>query len=415
MSVPQESPATRMSGDTRTGIGESGPWSFVGLLVAHRKRLIQYPLLISLAVVLLSFLFPNTYRSQVTILPPERNFQSMTEVMSGLPPGMFGSEMALPFMATPSDILAAVLTSQTVRDAVTSRERLAARWDVPAGLASSQLLTRTIVRVRPTGIIDVMYDDHDRHFADTLVNSLVASADLINQEIANTKARRTREFVEGRLAETTVQLDSAAAALERFQNTHRTIALDAEVTALVENAARLRAQITSDQIELSVLEESLAPEHPRVRALRTRINETTRSLRDWEASRSHDSTRSFLGMGLSEVPQLAQELATLIRDVRVAETLYELLAQQYEHARIQERRDTPTFSVLDWAVHGGRKVAPRRSLVGLMTFAAMFALVLAFFLGQMYVYRLAANRPERYRIVVGLWEEIRPRRKRDTS
>jgi uncharacterized protein involved in exopolysaccharide biosynthesis len=198
-------------------------------------------------------------------------------------------------------------------------------------------------------------------------------------------------------------LDSATAELERFQQQHRTIALDVEVKAMVEGAARLRALQTADEIELSVLKESLSEDHPSIRSLITRIGRTEQKLMELETPVASDSSRAYLGTGFTELPKLTQELAIRLRDVKVSEALYELLTQQYEHARIQERRDTPTFSVLDPAAGGGEKVRPKRLYLGLGTMMVAFALILSIGIIQNWLARLAVADPDRHETIRTLW------------
>lgn len=380
---------------------EGGSLGLVRILVDNRGLLWKYPLAMTLLVVAISFLFPNVYRSTVIILPPERDFQSMSQPAGELK-SFLASGMALPVMATPSDILAAVLESRTVRESTSVALDLPTRWDMGPNDVVEKLEAATAVKVAPTGIISFGTEFKNRWFADTLANTMVHIADRLNQSIVNTKASRTRQFVEERLLVTRRQLDSAAAELERFQQQHRTIALDVEVKAMVEGAATLRAQQTADEIELSVSRESLSSDHPRIRALTTRIARTEQKLLGMDAPAAGDSSRVYLSTGLSEFPRLAQELAVRLRDVKVAETLYELLTQQYEHARIQERRDTPTFSVLDPASGGGEKVRPKRLYLGLATLLVALVLMTGLVIVRGWFERLAIADPERHESILAL-------------
>jgi hypothetical protein len=372
------------------------------LLVQNRGLLWKYPLSISVLVVAVSFLFPNIYRSSVTILPPERDFQSMSQPTGDLKTFLAGG-MALPVMATPSDILAAVLESRTVRESTSVYLGLPLRWDMRPQDVLEKLRGAVEAKVAPSGVISFWVDYKDRWFADTLANTMVHIADRLNQTIVNTKASRTRQFVEDRLNETRRQLDSAAAELERFQQQHRTIALDVEVKAMVEGAAKLRAQQTADEIELSVLKESLSEDHPSIRALAARIGQTEQKLMELETPTTADTSRVYLGTGFTELPKLAQELAIRLRDVKVSEALYELLTQQYEHARIQERRDTPTFSVLDPAAGGGTKIRPKRLFIGLGTLVVAFLLIFGLAIGRSWFARLAVVDPGRHETIRDLW------------
>lgn len=411
LSHSHEPPIPSPNSSNEVPVIDGGVVGLIRVLIDSRALLWRYPLTIGVLVVALSFLFPNVYRSTVTILPPERDFQSMSQPTGDVKSFLAGG-MALPVMATPADILAAVLESRSVCESTTTELDLSNRWKLSRKDVLDELRGVVHAKVAPSGIISFTLEHEDRWFSDTLANTMVRIADRLNQSIVNTKASRTRQFVEERLAETQRQLDTASARLERFQQQHRTIALEVEVKAMVEGAATLRAQQTADEIELSVLRESLSPDHPRIRALTVRIAQTEQKLLTMDTP-VDDSARVYLGTGFAELPRLTQELAGRLRDVKVSEALYELLTQQFEHARIQERRDTPTFSVLDAASGGGEKVRPKRLYLGIGTFVVGIILAAGGVVIRDWLARLSRLAPERHQSILALWQAMfRPRASR---
>ena len=70
----------------------------------------------------------------------------------------------------------------------------------------------------------------------------------------------------------------------------------------------------------------------------------------------------------------------LLRDVKYFETIFELLAKQYEIARIDEARDASLIQVLDKAVEPERKSKPKRALIVILTtlVAGFLAVIWAF-------------------------------------
>jgi uncharacterized protein involved in exopolysaccharide biosynthesis len=63
------------------------------------------------------------------------------------------------------------------------------------------------------------------------------------------------------------------------------------------------------------------------------------------------------------LPRLAVPYANLYRRVRIEETVYELLSQQYEMARIAEAKDTPIVSVIDAPLVPEKKSFPPRLIL----------------------------------------------------
>jgi len=97
-----------------------------------------------------------------------------------------------------------------------------------------------------------------------------------------------------------------------------------------------------------------------------------------------------------KVPELGTELARLVRDVKVQETVYTLLTQQYEQAKIAEARDTPVVQVLDKAVPAERKSRPRPFLNTAIagTLSLFVAIFLAFFLEYLERMRVRERRTD---------------------
>ncbi len=69
----------------------------------------------------------------------------------------------------------------------------------------------------------------------------------------------------------------------------------------------------------------------------------------------------------ADVPEVGSRLAEFLRDVKVQETVWQLLNQQFYSAKIQEARDTPTVQVLDAAVQPERRTRPKRKLLVVVT------------------------------------------------
>src|SRR3989475_6097041 len=57
-----------------------------------------------------------------------------------------------------------------------------------------------------------------------------------------------------------------------------------------------------------------------------------------------------------------------LRDVKYYEFLYELLAKQYELAKIDEAKDATIIQVMDKAIEPDRKSKPKRALIVVFTF-----------------------------------------------
>jgi uncharacterized protein involved in exopolysaccharide biosynthesis len=134
------------------------------------------------------------------------------------------------------------------------------------------------------------------------------------------------------------------------------------------------------QSELDSLQQIYGDNNIRVRAARARVAELQRDLTKMsgtsapltvgDASPGNGNMpiggeSNQLYPPLRQLPRLAVPYADLYRRVRVQETVYELLTQQYEIARIQEAKDVPVVSVIDAPGIPEKKSFPPRTLLTL--------------------------------------------------
>jgi hypothetical protein len=85
---------------------------------------------------------------------------------------------------------------------------------------------------------------------------------------------------------------------------------------------------------------------------------------------------------IRKLPLLGVEWADLYRRMKIQETVYELLNQQYELARIEEAKEIPTVNVVDPANVPEKKSSPPRLLIilalTLLSVAAAAAWIIGF-------------------------------------
>ena len=152
------------------------------------------------------------------------------------------------------------------------------------------------------------------------------------------------------------------------------ISLELQSAALIDNLANLEARITSDEIEYELLKKSLSPSHPKLLRKQQILEETRKAYKEIQfgAKTRTDSVLSALDIPLSEIPELSLQFSVLKRNVKIQETIFELLAKQLEMSRIQERRDMPIINVLDKANSSQYPYSPRRLLIILATMLLTF-------------------------------------------
>jgi tyrosine-protein kinase Etk/Wzc len=388
-------------------------YNYLTLLVSYRRFIFLNLVGVCLIVLIISFVLPSWYVATTTILPPGGDAISM-----GLASSVMGSvsglatSLSLPFMATPSDIIAAILRSRVVGEAVVQKENLMEVFDTKSmEQALRELSSRTSVTVTNEGLITLSYEDKDRIRAAKVANRFMEETDRINQQTSASQAKSARIFIEERLAKTQKDLSQAEENLKRFQEENKTILLDEQMKAAIDKAAKLKAQMVSSEIKLNVLGKTLAYTHPQIRSLKSEIDEIKRQLEILETGNQDQASsgeKTVMDVPIAQVPALGLKLGRLVREVRIQEAVFELLTQQYEQYKIQETKDTPTIQVLDRAVPPERRAKPKRAfLVGMSGILSLFA-SLVFIFGLEYFRQSKKTNPEaieRLEILMSAWRK----------
>jgi uncharacterized protein involved in exopolysaccharide biosynthesis len=189
-----------------------------------------------------------------------------------------------------------------------------------------------------------------------------------------TEASQRRLFFERQLLLAKDNLVAAEVAARQGLEKGGIAQVDAQGRSLIEVTARLRAQISVKEVQIGAMRTFAAEENPELQRAQQELGALKRELARIEGSSpsgadggKRDSSRDS---GLTNLGRL--------RDVKYYEFLYELLAKQYELAKIDEAKDSTIIQVLDTAVPPDRKSKPKRTLIVL--FVAFAALLLAIFI-----------------------------------
>jgi capsule polysaccharide export protein KpsE/RkpR len=350
------------------------------------------------------------FTASTSIMPPESDSGGFgfggSLLASGLGSLLGGTGMTLPGMATPSDLYASVLQSRAVCKAVIKKHHLEEVYDSRfEEEAIGELLGRTQVIVEPQGIIVLSHTDTDPERAAAIANTFVEELNRVNRENLVSKAKAVREFVEQRLNETINDLADAEEAYKNFQKANFTVALDEQVKAVIDAIAQLRGQLMVAEIEFGVMKKSLSATNLRYQEQQYKIEQIKEQLGRLEGGEVAGDS-SILSLPMGEAPDLALQLARLTRELKIQETIFELLKQQHEQSRIQELRDTPTIQVLDRAEAPRLKSRPKRIMTAAMGGILSFGMTLVFILALEFVQREKANNSLAYKRIQGITQML---------
>ena len=341
-------------------------YRIVFIISKWAKFIVKTAVLVCVATAIILFLLPNWYTATTSILPAERESSFMglaSSILQGV--GLMGGqEMVLPAFSTPSHVYASILRSRTIVETIVQKYNLKKRYKSrTTEEAIKDCLSHTRIRVGPEGIVTLSFEDTDKKRAADVANSFVEELNRINQKVSSSRARSTRIFMEERLSETNRALQQAEDSLRTFQEKNKAISLDEQMKAQIQNVAVLEGRLAMAEIESGLLRKTLSPEHPEIIRKGMEISEIRRKVNAINTGTPGSREYGTLALPFARMPGLALEYGKLLRDVKIQETLFGLLTEQHEHAKIQEAKDTPTIQILDVARVPEKKSRPKRLII----------------------------------------------------
>jgi capsule polysaccharide export protein KpsE/RkpR len=407
------------SGSTPS-VGAATPdWVVSATVLWERRRLLFRLATVFLVLsLLIAFTLPKRYKSSTQIMPPSN--PSVGTAMLGLLAGRtLGGMSGLGSLAgnllggnNSTALFVDLLRSGTVAGRLIDRFHLQAAYHKRYRVDTAKYLARhtIITDDKKSGVITITVEDTDPRRARDLAQAYLDELNLLLNHTSTSSAHQERVFIEKRLQKVKADLEQAQQGMSEFSSTHATIDIKEQTRAMVDAASKLQAQMILEQANLDSLRQMYGDGNIRVRATRARIGALRNQLAKISGSsaplavskpteagdaRSTGSGGSELYPPLRQLPRLAVPYANLYRQVQVQETVFELLTQQYELARIQEAKDVPVVSVIDSPGIPEKKSFPPRLLLAALLTLISSSIAAALLLAWHRWLQISSNDPRR--------------------
>lgn len=351
----------------------------VALAVAKRKKfVVGLPLVSGLLAAAVSLLIPNTYVGRAVLMPPQQQ-SSATAMLGqiGALAAYAGGPMGL---KNPSELYIGMLKSRTIADSLIDEFGLKAVYNQPTLVETrSALADVTSIKTGKDGLISIEAEDQDPERAAALANAYAKALDELTGRLAITEAAQRRLFFEKQMAKVKDDLAQAERKFTETQEKTGIVQLDQQGRATIEALATLRAQIVAREVEIAAIRSYATESNPDYIRAQQEVSGLRAELRRLE--RGGGTGEEYL-ISTKKIPAAGLAYARGYRDVKYYETIFELLAKQYELARIDEAKDAAVVQVVDHAVVSDRKAGPHRALIVMFTIiiAGIVAVVIAFFM-----------------------------------
>jgi capsule polysaccharide export protein KpsE/RkpR len=315
-----------------------------------------------LLFLVLAFVIPQKFESTTRLMPPDQPNAGMAVLgmLTGKgAPGAVGA-LADEFLGLKNtgDLFIGILKSRSVQDDLITKFDLRKvyhekKWED----ARDKLSDKTdIAEDRKSGILTVRVTDRNRERAAAMAQEYIDALNRVVTHLNTSSAHRERVFLEERLGQVQSDLESAEKDFSQFASKNTALDIKEQGKAMISAGAALEGQMIAAQTELEGLRQIYTENNVRVKTLEARIDELRRQMQQVggtepqkaaNAAGKSQQSSDQLYPSIRQLPILGVTWADLYRRAAVQEKVFETLTQEYELAKVEEAKETPSVKVLD--------------------------------------------------------------------
>ena len=386
----------------RPGIeSEVSVLDILALLASQKRFILRFVVSAAVLSTAVAFLLPVRYEASIVMMPPQQNSSVGSALLGQLGnTGSLGSLAPLASLAggtlgikNPADMYVSLLTSRTVEDGLIQRFNLMAEYDEKRMSDARKVLESRTTAVAGTkdGLIRLSVEDRDPRRAAELANGYVEEFRKLSVSLAITEAARRRLFFEQQLQQAKDSLSIAEEAMRSTQQSTGVLQIDSQARSLIESAAVLRGQVVAKQVQIQSMRSFAAEDNPRLVLAKQELAALQAQLERLAGSQ-HDAGSDII-LSKGRVTGSGLEYVRRLRDLKYNETVFELLAKQFEIAKLDEAREGSIVQVVDTAVPPDKRSSPHRLLIVVsVTILALF--LVGFWIVLRQRWALASDLPE---------------------
>jgi tyrosine-protein kinase Etk/Wzc len=337
------------------------------IILAERKKIILAIMIaVTMLAAIVSLLLPKRYIATVTLLPPAQN----TSLAAGFTSQLGGSLGGMAALAggglglkNPNDMLVAMLQSRVVEDAMVQRFGLMRVYHARY-LSDARNSFERHVAVKgngPDGLIHISVEDANPNRAAEIANGYVDQFRQLSAHLAIGEASQRRLFFEQQLEQAKDNLANAEESLKATEEKTGVIQLDSQAKALIGSAATLRAQITAEEVKIHSMRTFATDENAQLVRAQQELDGLQAQLA--QLTRAGANREEGLIIPKGQLSEAGLAYVRKLRDLKYHETIFEILARQFEIAKLDEARQGALIQVVDPAVVPDKRSFPKRTLI----------------------------------------------------
>jgi tyrosine-protein kinase Etk/Wzc len=356
------------------------PLHYLVIILKRKKMIAGITLAFALITAGISLFMTPIYQAETKILPPQQSSSGISsQVLSRLNGGASGLISSSLGITSSNALYVGMLKSRTLYDYIIDRFDLMNLFKTKdRESARTRLANSVVIQSGKDGLISVSVMNKDPKLAADIANAFIEKLKEITQTLAVTEASKRRLFFEEQMAKVKEALITSEDAMQRFQEKSGAISINDQAKAIIESITEVRAQIAAREVEIKVMKTYTEPRNPDLQKSEEALQGMKEELQKLE-TKSGEAPDPLVPTG--KIPEIGADYTRNLRELKYQETLFELLANQYEIARVDEAKDATIIQVLDKAVPSDTRVKPKRkSMVSAATFSGFFIAILTAFL-----------------------------------
>lgn len=355
-------PPAALSMDEHTGVYASDAIDLEAAaleLWANRRTILSAAIGATICAAMLALLLPPYYTATASFISPSSAASGSAGLAASLSAlgasGLLGGKSS-------ADLYIGILKSRAVANRMIDRFDLMKVYRKRKKSFAQKALAKatSFESDIKSPIISISVRDYDPVRARDMANAYLEELRLASGGLAVTESSQRRLFYEQRLSREKDDLANAEVALKQSQEATGLIAPAGQMNAEVQAIAQLRAEIAGREVRLAALRESATGQNSALVALKAEIGDLQAHLQRME---NGQDVKHLEGISAFRAPGLELEYIRKAREVKYHEALFEIIARQYEAARLDEANNPPVLQVLDTAILPDARSGPPRTII----------------------------------------------------
>ncbi|MBK6767219.1 MAG: hypothetical protein IPG71_13280 [bacterium] len=335
-------------------------------LIEWRRIWIPATLVCAISMGVYAFLATPVFRSVATVKGVDSESGSLGSLLASKFGGLgslggFGGALS----QTRGDYYLLILRGRHMSEKVIAEFRLRNEWNVPDAPIEDlivRLAGQTYFKYdAATNTVLIQVDHKDPATARAICEYYIKELDARNQEVELAKSRQEVKFAATRLEEARAKLWALEDSMSMFQRATGIFNLEEQAKATFQTVAAVQAQRLLALSMYETKRKFFSADNPEVEMARVTLAGIDAAIARLSGP-VEEAERDFL-LHLDSASEDGKTYLRLFRDIEISQLLMALLTQQFEQAKLNEARDTPTMVVIEPTSLGSKRVAPKRALL----------------------------------------------------